>query len=54
MQYRAHIWVLDMLSKLNSYYYPKIAKKAHGLILFGTMNDDDAPLDACCCFSTPS
>jgi hypothetical protein len=24
------------------------------LFLFGTLNDDDALLDACCCFCTPS
>ncbi len=33
---------------------PKITKKSYGFILFGTINEDDAQLDACCCFSTPS
>ncbi len=38
----------------NSYYFPKIAKKAYSFILFGTISDGHAHLDTCCCFSTPS
>jgi hypothetical protein len=32
----------------------KIAKNHTVLILFGTINEGDAYLDACCCFNTPS
>ncbi len=32
----------------------KLLKKHSVLFLFGTLNDGNAPLDACCCFSIPS
>ncbi len=41
-------------SYLTSCYFLKIAKKSYGFILFGTINEGNAQLDACCRFSTPT
>jgi hypothetical protein len=51
MQYHAYFSELERVSYITSNYFPKIAKKAYGLIIFGTIKDGDASLDACCCFS---
>ncbi len=54
MKYQAHFGELEKVSKLTTFYFLKIAKKSNGFILFGTANEGNAQLDACCCFSTPS
>jgi hypothetical protein len=54
MQYHTYFWELIRFSYLTSCYFPKIAKKHTVLFLFSTLNDGNAFVDACCCFSTPS
>jgi hypothetical protein len=53
MQYRTHLWELTRVSQLTTCYFPKIAKKHTVWFLFGTINEGNAELNACCCFSTP-
>jgi hypothetical protein len=53
MQYCAYFGELARVSYPTACYFQKIAKHTV-LFLFGTLNDDNAILDACCCISTTS
>ncbi len=54
MQFCAHFWELEEVSQLTIVTSQKLLRSYTQFCLFGTMDEDNAQVDACCCFSTPS